>query len=690
MSFTKDREIRERGLSRAELGVNHILDDQLEVLNNEFKDELLENLGIVIGDDDSVPFSGTTPRMFMITTDENGNEKFSTIDNSGFKLGSPEFWRQVQLGNVFAYPSDQKDPVQLQLDVGTSGKAELHCSKPVNASNLPESPAKPLTFFQSVANFFTRRFRRQAGAFRNKDANASALKSRLNDMQSDRIKLQKDSEKKAAENALKELEAKKVQERKESSMNSAKLSAEQMDFGEKGMTSVFRPDPEFHTEYPFLKIHKGKGNKDSTWGLYTEEQFKSLNVYGKKDIDLDTISVGISGNTVKPDEFAAVTMYALWDDEIAGKANTLTGNYDIHGVKSLQQIGIPAAEAKSLIAAPIRSMYTTDLFINNFRDSEGKFFKEVTNLGRKKAVDAFKAYGDGDRTPLAKIIADGINKAAKAFNYIDGTSISAQDLGTMVMSEKVTSLLDRDPTLYDEAVKHGMSEENLNAVKALHQLKKLEQAERNAVYEITKANAEGRELSVQEKTKYAQDILRSKFAKMQIATENAENQVNERGMEIYATLGDKMQNVNQLQEKQWAKNPELRPAPKPGMVWGDTASHVMFIVGNEYKPLPKSGVNLTAEESINNLNKLAENATKNLDVANQSMDWMYRELAKGDEHNKPTLDMTKVLSEADKIQVPKNEAPAPAPVAAEKKNSIKQRAAFFEPKNNQNQGPSIG
>ena len=51
--------------------------------------------------------------------------------------------------------------------------------------------------------------------------------------------------------------------------------------------------------------------------------------------------------------------------------------------------------------------------------------------------------------------------------------------------------------------------------------------------------------------------------------------------------------------------------------------------------------------------------------------------------------MTKVLSEADKVQVQKNEN-APAPAAAEKKSSIKQRAAMFEPKNSQPQGPSIG
>ena len=101
------------------------------------------------------------------------------------------------------------------------------------------------------------------------------------------------------------------------------------------------------------------------------------------------------------------------------------------------------------------------------------------------------------------------------------------------------------------------------------------------------------------------------------------------------------------------------------------------------------GVNLNTEESINNINRLAENAVKNLDGANQSMDWMYKEFGIGDDYNKPSLDMTKVLSEADKVQVQKNEN-APAPAAAEKKSSIKQRAAMFEPKNSQPQGPSIG
>ena len=685
MSFTKDREIRRRGLSRAELGVNHISDVQLEVLNNEFKDELLENLGIVIGDDNSVPFSGTTPRMMMLTTDENGNEKFSTIEGSGFKLGSPEFWRQVQLGNVFAYPSDQRDPVQLQLDVDVSGKAELSSSKPVNASNLPESPAKPLTFFQSVANFFTRRFRRQANAFRNKEANASALKSKLNDLQSDRIKIPKGSEKKAEQQAIEALAVKKQNARNALATARAEAEANQQDFGTKAMTSVFRPDPEIHTEPPFMKQKKVKEG-DKNEALYSEEQFKSLKVYGKKDIDLDQISVGISGDTVKPEEFAAVTMYALWDNEVAEKAIPISGAQDIHATKSLQQAGLSGAEAQSLTLAPVRSMYTTDLFIHNFRDGEGKYFKDVTNLGREKAVKAFKAYGDGERTELAKIIADGINKSAKVFNYIESSTISSQDLGTIVMSEKVTSLLERDPTLYDEAVKQGMTEENFKSVKALHQLGKIEQAERNAKYEITKANAEGRELSAEEKTKYSQDILKSKFVKMKIAAENAENQMDEKGMMATAVLASSMQNVNKADMVKWQKNPNLRPAPKPGKVWSDTASQVMYSMQYEYKPIPKSGIELTNQDSINNLNRLAENAVKNLDVKNQSMDWMYKEFGYGDELHHPSLDMTKVMAEANHIQAPKMDN-APAPIAAEKQNSIKQRASMFEPK--QQQGPSI-
>ena len=111
-----------------------------------------------------------------------------------------------------------------------------------------------------------------------------------------------------------------------------------------------------------------------------------------------------------------MTLAALWTPELGAKGDNET---DIHATKSLIEVGgVTKEEAEKLAISNISSSFwTTDLFIDPPRDNEGSFFKQVTNDGRQMAVDAFNAYKDGNKEPLARLLALGVNKAVTEFNH---------------------------------------------------------------------------------------------------------------------------------------------------------------------------------------------------------------------------------------------------------------------------------
>ncbi len=202
--------------------------------------------------------------------DDSGHTKVRTFLEAGIKPGSPEFWEQVQLGKVFAYLAGKKDPVQIQVDNGSS---ILRCSQPLTAENA-SIPAKPLSGWL------------------------------------------RDTRERHADY----------------------------------MFSIYRPDPEFREEYPFLKDEA----KGQTYGLYTKQQFDSLVKYPKTEIDVENIPLGKSGKKLSHDEYSAITMFALWDDDLAINSRgvikgTASTAIDIHAVEGLKGAGIPEQDAKKIL-----------------------------------------------------------------------------------------------------------------------------------------------------------------------------------------------------------------------------------------------------------------------------------------------------------------------------------------------------
>ena len=298
-----DGEIRPRGNTRAELGITHFTESNIAALNKNAGD-FLEEIGIDVGSgqDWTIPMTPNSyiPRMFIVGRDRNNHDRIQTFQSLGIKPGSPEFWRQVQLGNVFVYPAGKKDPVQLQADVYEDGTTQFHYSKPITQQTMPKSPVKQASVFKRFMNFISGRrlYKAEVEAWKNREADEDSLMKSLSDMAEEREKRvvpkngKKSPEQEAADIKLQEVAAKKKQAEKEEQLEKAKVRLEHHDYHTGIMTSIYRPDPELRKEYPLFK----KNQKD--WGLYTQEHFDSLKKYSKEEIDI---------NKIQPELFTAMS-----------------------------------------------------------------------------------------------------------------------------------------------------------------------------------------------------------------------------------------------------------------------------------------------------------------------------------------------------------------------------------------------
>lgn len=617
-----NNEIMARCNDPSELYEEKLTVDEMQYFRNH-QDEFFYKLGLI----DPNSKTNSVPRLFVLGADENGNAKVFDLSAVDIKAGSDEFWKQVQLGNVFAYPAGENDPVQIQVGATDSNGITLGISKPVTAENLPDPPVYKLSAWQKFASWFGF-YKKEVHMAQHREEEQNALRSKLEAMQTVRKSINKDQE--TADVAEGERILKERKDIKD--LEYAKEKRDALKIGMKNMTDVFVPEPRFNPDIE--KIADGPNKKE---GLYTKKQFKNLTVYSKKDIDLDTIQVGGSGKTVTDEEFASVTMYALWNPKNSMKGYNQMAP-DIHGEKSLMDLGFEKKEIPTLLTSRSRGWWTTDLFVNPPRDNEGSYFKEVTNAGRKDAVEAFQAYKNGDKTKLAQILADGVNMAADDMKMVQQNKMEAQNNAVMVTSGKLLDLMEKDPQLKELALQQGMKEDHLKVVEGNRQLEKIAQDARDAEYEIKKAKIEGKELSAEDKAKYSKAIVKEKIALARMSVDNEKE--CEATLQKVGIIGSGAKAVNKNDLETWNKNPSKRPSPGKGKIWMDTMQHCMGSIYKIYNPLTESLGQLSAEKGLQTLDKIAEQVVKQEGMAQKPTEWLAGEI------DKPTIDMAKSMANA--------------------------------------------
>ena len=615
----------------------------------QVNEQLYEELGLKVTNGKPEEL-GWVPRVFILGKDTDGHDKIIPFGQTGLEVGSEGFWNQVQMGKVFAYPVGSENPVQLQVKATSTRKARLSYSRPVTPEELPpEKPARPVKWYHRALGFLRiRKYKNMVDQYDRQQADRASTLSKFASMKTGRQGI-KNVEKERHEKDYEELVARREAEarekeriakqeelerkKKEAEEAQRKKSAAQMKLisdvelslssrqriqeGYQQMTSVFKPVPEFKPSLEKLiegeKGMNGEVAKKSKSGLYTKDHFNQLAVYDKDQIDLSKITFGESGKTVTDEDFAAVSFFSLWMPKNAMIMYNHE-NPDIWAVKSLKDFGLKESQAESLLTAQSRNWWTADLFYVPPRDNEGIYFDVVTNHGREDTLKAFQEYGNGNREPLANIIAQGINMAAEDMvlaNHV--TELSTQHKGIMACTSQLLDMMKKDPALETIARSKGMDPEKLQAAKGMAEYSKILKERSEAEYQMAKAIKENREPSEEEKAAYLKPILKARLMQARLSIDNLNNskKVNEKTESIFnnVVMADR-----DTQEK-WAADPKSRPDPGKGKIHMDTFLKLDKGLVKSFSPVSESLKKLGEKNGPRNLDVLADEMIRQEDLA---------------------------------------------------------------------------
>ncbi len=118
-----------------------LTDKEVEEMNKGLGVFLDRSLGIKLDQGKNAPMrNGTIPRMMILRYRVGGNDTRQNLKDTVFRPGSKDFYRQVMMGNIFAYPLGKAKPVQLQI-VRAGGKPEMRLSDPVEPERILDTTA---------------------------------------------------------------------------------------------------------------------------------------------------------------------------------------------------------------------------------------------------------------------------------------------------------------------------------------------------------------------------------------------------------------------------------------------------------------------------------------------------------------------------------------------------------------------
>ena len=643
--------INPRGWSRADMGIDHLDSTQLAGLNKSFEKDLLNQIGLPLNDEGAAPKTNGIPRLFAVTTNAKGEEEINDLSKSPLPK-SPEFWRQVQLGNVFAYPAGASKPVQLQVQ--KNGMASmLAFSKPVDSKELPSPPAKPLGFWKRAAWLFSfgNAFDKQRREYNARIANAEATGKKFSEFEGKR-KTGVETEHQDAEHRKAELREIERKQELKSHFQSAEKHMEENSIGIKQVTDIYGPVPRYDAR--FDRDDKSTGS----YGLYNQKEFNSL--VGYKDLDPKSIPAGDGSKSFTDEEFAAVAMFASCDPKYA-KTAVLMQRGDRFTEQGLRDLGFPEKDIPVIETSQACNFYAQDLFIQPPRSGSGKFFKDVCNMGKKDAYEAFKDYKNGSKAKLAALIAKGVNYAARDIACMDEAKMSTQTRANCVMSGKLLDLMEKDPELKTLALQQGMDPSKLKTVEGAKVLIGFGEEARNSEKVLAEYAAEEQEPVKPVKRLMLKNILRERIANTKLVAENTTT--NPQTDEKRALISMNLKQADSVTMKGYNKNPDTRPDPGKGKIWADSQIALLTGVAMAYNHQPSSVQELTDAQNVNKIDQIAEEIIDKykldeLPVNDLAKKFSYRE-------NKD-IKLSKEIAEAEqKLFAPKNvNGPQPAPVRA--------------------------
>ena len=668
--MAKPKPVQPRYESMQQAGFQPFPDKESRYVNNTLETYLNDNFGLMLGENKKVPKRGLMiPRMFVMGKNAKGKDFPLDVNDLPYKPGSQEFQEQIRLGNVFVYPAGKEKPVQLQLHPpeGAGLAPTYDSSDPLEPEQMPAPPVKPLTRAQKILRFITFGFayRSEQKAWEQAQQDHSDVVKKLRDNQSV-SKHELDAE-------IQAQKEEKVRRELQRDLKDAQTDKDDIALGKKNFVSVFQPVPEKQAQL----LRRSKGNVlGQKYGFYDEKDFRDLTIFSddekgvrdklkqkddeleKQNLDLaaeknvppekrkgmhpneqsegkdyqfesfDPKKVNLNGKPLTDAQFSSVALAACFQTKLTLENNKLNpASYDPTAVDALKNCGVPENEAQEIVSNAGRSMGTLDLFINPPRDNSGFRFKKYVNEGRKDASEAFRQYQAGNPQPLAKLIADGVNKFSQEFCQCTTDRLPTQQRGTAVMAEELLGLMEQAPELKELAKQEGMDPNRLTNLQGIVKILNLEKQARNAEYEIAKARAEGAPLDKNQKAAYSKQIIMSQIAGGKLVEHNKK------------LAADKNSKSNRLKDSiQWSPEPrgedgqplpaEQWPTPEPGHMYYRSMLPVAGGLRYVYDPLPPYADEINNPEGMKSLEKMAEQIVKQEKLDEMSPEELYQKLNK--------------------------------------------------------------
>ncbi len=575
-------------------------DDYLAHLNEAF--DALDTLGYELD-------GKAGSKLFLLRQDEDGTFRRMPLDEAGIKPNTREFWKEAQMGSLFAYPSGGKEPIQIQAGKeDEDGMPEISCTKPVDAARLPSGRLtnKP-NFFKRLMNRINKNWFKEVEFWNNQERSSAPIRAEL-----EREAAARNEE--TLEQELKETADRELVKRAKARRDRAKISFQYSE-------AIFEPEPKIFAtketleKYPPNKypgrtvtdkihdnlLHRKKGDA-TTFGFMSVENYGDLTQLGKNQLNLDSILLGDSGRAVSKSEFCSLAMFTTMSTDIVLNTHREDSScrcdaYDPSALPGLLEAGYSQKEAEEIIASVGPSMFTTDTFQHPPRDSSGKFIKETIDIGRRRTADALNAYKNGDLEPLGRLLANGINKQAGSVAH-EETCFGYEFGGGCESSRKLLSLMNADPRLRDAALKAGMEQKNLEVVEGISKLCELDEKACEANLKLAEANRDGVKLSTEKKQALVRDIVTAQLAFQLMKTENMNQKCPE--MDRMNSLAGPALSGKQSKDMEYMKNNR----PK-GKLWLHTAYTMGEMMKGIYRKKPESIASIKSPTGFENLQRTA-------------------------------------------------------------------------------------
>ena len=652
--------------------------------------DLEENLGIVIESNGEIrDYTPDAPRIFVMTKDENGYDQMTDLTKAKIEPGSLEFWRQVQLGNVFAYPAGDKRPVQIRVDKAFGHNAKVLFSKPVTADAFPPAPAprKP-GFFARIGQIFSSRLKQRCDAY---DNWLSDQRINFNKMNTNELIREQGGKLQSEVNEMKRISERKKEQRTREENKKALESIQKEESNgitkEAGIwkgVSMWKPVPEV---LPGLMSTEKKGENNR---FYTQEQFDKLEKY--EDLKLQDIKIGGEGLT--DEDFAAIAIAASLQTKYATKNPLMLRQAGGDWTKVLQQeVGLSKEEADFIEGTTFDGSLTKDLMSAGFdRGGNGVAIESMAVPGRRDAKNALEKYNPNDpesKKDLAKIIAFGVKRAARDTTVLTG-KLQDRVHNYDRMFGNLTKLLERDPDLMKLAKEAGMDLRDYKTVKGMAELDRLDTKRISAKKTLYTAAVGNRPLEENVKRQMLKDILKANLAESTIVSESdkaepapivLEGMMKVQAKELQQPDRRKFKSDDAFEKANAAYREEIENAKNAntlytssGKLLPGTGNSAYIYLKVAFNPTPKTATSLGTEEGQKQLDAMVDEIIKkdklmNKDTAELGI------LLKGNQYNESSL-IKKGKLAADAIKASENAPEKEEAVLSIKEEEKQQEISF--------------